>query len=90
MSAFRNGDELVKSRPIVVVNPPDDSALATLIDTELDRGLTDTQTMERRLRKQYPRAVVRPRALSGELQEVWYVYRDGHWSQSTRDRGEGE
>jgi hypothetical protein len=28
----------------------------------------------------YPRAAVHARDLAGELIPVWYVYRDGHWT----------
>jgi PAS domain-containing protein len=38
----------------------------------------DPAVLERRLRRTFPRAVVRSRALSGET-PVWYVYRDGGW-----------
>lgn len=34
--------------------------------------------LERRLRRLFPRVVVRERALSGEA-PIWYVYRDGGW-----------
>src|SRR4051794_5584577 len=34
--------------------------------------------LERRLRKLFPRVVVRERSLSGEIAS-WYVYRDGSW-----------
>jgi hypothetical protein len=40
------------------------------------------EELEAMLRDSYPRAVVRPRALSGETLVVWYVYRDGHWVSS--------
>ena len=41
------------------------------------------------LRVRYPDAVVRARELSGEFLEIWYVYRDGHWTRS-RPREPGE
>jgi hypothetical protein len=71
---------LVKSRPIVVTNPSGDTQFAARIEAELDRGEADAGQLQRRLRIKYPQAVVRPRALTGELVEVWYAYRDGHWS----------
>jgi hypothetical protein len=39
-----------------------------------------------RLRRFYPRIIVRQRELSGEP-SAWYVYRDGHWVGGGSDRG---
>jgi hypothetical protein len=36
------------------------------------------------LRTRYPDAVVRQRGLAGERLDVWYVYRDGHWTGGER------
>ena len=66
-------------RATLIVNPSDDRAfedharrLAVVSD--------GPQAMQTRLRRHYPHAVVRRRDLSGEPFEMWYVYRDGHWS----------
>ena len=42
-------------------------------------------TFEVLIRADYPLAVVRARALSGELFTVWYVYRDGRWRPPDED-----
>ncbi|MEZ4596638.1 MAG: hypothetical protein R3C32_07215 [Chloroflexota bacterium] len=42
---------------------------------------------EAMLRRAYPQAEVRPRSLSGETVEVWYVYRDGRWVLARRTEG---
>ena len=69
------GDEVT-----IVRNPGDDEAFARAIGEAMDGGaLEDPETLERLLRATYPRAVVRPRELTGERGVVWYVYREGHW-----------
>ena len=71
---------VVRSRPIVVPNPAGDGAFAGAVEAELAKGEMDADELQRRLRVSYPQAVVRPRALTGELVEIWYAYRDGHWT----------
>jgi hypothetical protein len=64
-------------RPTLVTNPTDDQAFseaaaAALIDAR------STDELQAALRRDYPRAVVRDRDLTGDAL-VWYVYREGHW-----------
>jgi hypothetical protein len=73
---------------MLVVNPVADSAFVALANRLVDDGVDDPATLEQRLREQHPRAVVRPRILSGEPIQIWYVYRDGYWVRS--DAGERE
>jgi hypothetical protein len=42
--------------------------------------------LEAQLRRTYADAVVRRRDVSGEIAEVWYCYRDGHWVRSDEHR----
>jgi hypothetical protein len=63
----------------VVVNPRDDTGFVALVD-EVAPGTRRPQDLEALLRKRYPRAVVRARGLSGEIDQIWYVYRDGSWT----------
>lgn len=65
--------------PALFLNPSDDLAFVGEVERLVDGGATDASELERRLRKSYPGAVVRPRDLSNEPFVVWYVYRDGHW-----------
>jgi hypothetical protein len=44
----------------------------------------DPAQLQARLRQSYAGAVVRRRELSGEMFELWYVYRDGSWSPAER------
>ncbi len=68
-------------RPTLVINPVTDRTFSAFAHQELD-GSRDVATLERRLRTRYPDAAVHPRVLSGERIPVWYVYRDGHWTDS--------
>jgi hypothetical protein len=67
-------------RPLLIVNPRSDirfmQRVAELTD-DAELGPTDLQA---RLRVEFPAAIVRPRELSSEATEVWYVYRDGRWT----------
>ncbi len=65
--------------PALFLNPADDLAFVGEVERLVDGGATEASELERRLRKTYPDAVVRPRDLSNEPFVVWYVYRDGHW-----------
>lgn len=66
-------------RPVVVRNPSKDNDFTELIDALLAERVLDMDRFQERLRERYPRALVRPRDLSGERVAVWYVYREGHW-----------
>lgn len=71
-----------RRRPIIVANPRDDGAFRALIDIVLLSDGLRASDLEVALRTRYPDAIVRPRELAGELVDVWYVYRDGHWIRS--------
>jgi hypothetical protein len=68
-------------RHVEHVNPGDDSVFRALVD-ELGAASTTPGELERRLQATYPDALVRPRGLSGENVDVWYVYRDGFWTRA--------
>jgi hypothetical protein len=66
-------------RPRLVINPSTDADFVALAELIVEGGSTSTDEFERRLRVDYPRAVVRARQLADELILIWYVYRDGRW-----------
>ena len=66
-------------QPTVVRNPATDREFEAAIDAILESGVRDPETAQEELRRDYPRAVVRPRELDAERKPVWYVYREGHW-----------
>jgi hypothetical protein len=76
-----------RRRPIIVANPRDDGAFRALIDIVLLSDGLEACDVEAVLRTRYPEAIVRPRELAGELVDVWYVYRDGHWIRSDANDG---
>jgi len=65
--------------PTLIVNPPGDSVFVGHAQLIVDDGATSAMELQRRLRLDYPRAVVHARLLSGEPNVIWYVYRDGRW-----------
>ena len=65
-------------RPTLILNPPDDRDFSAFVRSRVETAPGPKQ-LEGRLRERYPRAIVRPRDLSGARIQVWYVYRDGHW-----------
>jgi hypothetical protein len=65
--------------PVLIINPADDGDFGRYADECLDQGADSPARLEGSLRAHYPRAVVRARELSSELNIVWYVYRDGFW-----------
>jgi hypothetical protein len=65
------------------VNPRDDAGFVALVDS-LAPMMDRPQDLQRVLRETHPRAVVRIRVLSGEPLQVWYVYRDGSWTNGSR------
>jgi len=68
--------------PPVVTIPSADSAFREHVETVLSRGHARRPAeLETRLRRMFPRVVVRERVLSGEAPS-WYVYRDGGWQPS--------
>jgi hypothetical protein len=56
-----------------------DAAFVDLANGIIAEEVPTPAELQGRLRDRYPRAVVRPRVLSGEPIEIWYVYREGHW-----------
>lgn len=70
-------------RPTLILNPPGDEDFAAFARSALNGGVIDPTELQRRLRQRFPKSIVRPRGLSGERTEVWYVYRDGRWVSST-------
>jgi hypothetical protein len=70
---------LVSPRPTLIVNPSTDGLFSTYAETLVDHGATSAAELERRLRTEYPSAIVHARELAGEAGLIWYVYRDGHW-----------
>ena len=68
------------TRPIAAVNPADDKVFRGAVQALIDAGINDPAALQAKLREHYPSAVVRPRDLSGERKDSWYVYRDGRWT----------
>ena len=66
--------------PTLVVNPPSDSVFVGHAQLIVDNGVTSAMELQRRLRLEYPQAVVHTRLLSSEPKVIWYVYRDGRWN----------
>jgi hypothetical protein len=62
----------------ILCDPGRDHEFVAAVE-RLATASADHRMLERRLRAQYPRAVVHRRELSGES-GTWYVYRDGRWS----------
>ena len=67
-------------KPILVVNPADDGVFAAFAQALLDHGAATVAELERRLRSVYPGTVVHVRELVAEPVLIWYVYRDGRWT----------
>lgn len=73
-----------RMRPTLVLNPVTDRAFSEFAHDELENA-DSPSALERQLRTRYPHAVVHARVLSGERTTIWYVYRDGHWTNSARE-----
>jgi hypothetical protein len=69
-------------RPTLVVNPVTDRRFGAFAERELDEGAATVEELQARLRVRYPHTAVHRRELAGEPISVWYVYRDGHWTNS--------
>ena len=67
-------------RPLLIVNPRSDLRFAQRVAELTADAETNTSDLQAGLRDEFPDAVVRPRELSSESTEVWYVYRDGWWT----------
>lgn len=72
----------MRERPVLIASPGDDAAFRELAHEELENGAATAGALEVGLRARYPKAVVRPRDLTGERVVVWYVYREGRWTRS--------
>ena len=62
----------------LVINPRTDSDFVALVEAA-SPGAPSAEALQALLRAQFPKAIVRPRQLEGEREEVWYVYREGTW-----------
>jgi PAS domain-containing protein len=72
--------------PHLITIPSNDVAFREFLTRTLRRtGPIAATDFERRLRRTYPRALVRERGLAGEASS-WYVYRDGAWRTPDHDR----
>jgi PAS domain-containing protein len=69
------------SRPRILTIPSADVAFRRHVAGIQDGGVRTPLELEERLRRIFPRVVVRERSLSGEG-PGWYVYRDGGWRSS--------
>ena len=61
-----------------VINPRTDRDFIARVEA-IGETAPDARALQAALRAEYPKAVVRPRQLEGEREEVWYVYREGTW-----------
>jgi hypothetical protein len=73
-------------RPTLVVNPVTDRTFGAFAERQLDEGAATVEELQVRLRVHYPHAAVRRRELAGEPIIIWYVYRDGHWTNPRGNR----
>jgi hypothetical protein len=69
----------LEPRPTLVLNPAGDEEFRSAAVHLVESGVLEPALLQDCLRLRWPRAIVRPRELAGEQDEVWYVYRDGHW-----------
>jgi hypothetical protein len=74
-------------RPTLVVNPVTDREFGAFAEAQLGDGAKAIGEFQVRLRVRYPLAAVHARDLAGEQFTVWYVYRDGHWTDPRSDHG---
>lgn len=77
--AGAGSDNGTLNAPVLVINPRDDERFAALCSELILDGVATPGALEAALRQHYVDAVVRPRELSSESTDVWYVYRDGRW-----------
>lgn len=71
-------------RPVLVINPRDDTAFVAAAESQLDACNHSIARFQDGLRASFPDAFVRARDLSGESTVVWYLFRDGHWVNGRR------
>ena len=75
----------VALRPTLVLNPVTDRDFAACAERLVDDGVVALEEFEAGLRVQYPHATVHARELAGEPITIWYVYRDGQWTNPRDD-----
>ena len=73
-------------KPTLIVNPVTDREFVAAAEGHLAAGVATPGELQARLRVGYPQTVVHARELSGEPVTVWYVYRDGRWT-NAHNRG---
>jgi len=61
-----------------VINPRSDDQFVARVQAA-GMASPSAEALQATLRANYPKAVVRPRQLEGEREEIWYVYREGTW-----------
>lgn len=75
--------------PTLVLNPRHDADFVAVAEAILGEQVDSPNELQERLRRTYPKAVVRARELNGEAMTIWYVYRDGHWIPSVASGPQG-
>ncbi len=67
------------THPNVITIPSSDTAFRQHVERVIGKSaIRDARQLQARLRRIFPRVVVRDRVISGEY-PAWYVYRDGAW-----------
>jgi hypothetical protein len=74
-------------RPVLILNPRQDDEFVSFAEG-LAAQATSLAALQASLRERYPAATVRPRLLSSDSGDVWYVYRDGRWVSGTAEEGQ--
>lgn len=77
-------------RPTLVTNPVTDRTFTAFAEQQLNEGASTVAQFQARLRVRYPDAVVHARELAGEPRAIWYVYRDGRWTNAGTAGSGGE
>ena len=74
-------------RPTIVVNPRTDPAFAGFVQEQVDaHARDDLLTLQGRLQERYPALTIHLRMIANETTIVWYVYRDGRWTDPRPER----
>jgi len=81
VSGAQFGVAATSSRVQILTIPSADTAFRAHVQRIQSDGVETPDELERRLRRVFPRVVVRARSLTGEG-PAWYVYRDGGWRPS--------
>ena len=72
--------------PELRLNPADDETFRQIVSGWRPNAWRPA-ALQTYLRDRYPAAVVQPCHLQGEEGATWYVYRDGHWVNTSRPEG---